>query len=409
MMAVEKKPLKKFNQILKEMRTGRGMSLKDLAERARVPKHVVEEWEAGDKVPTRQQYNRITGVFQQLKFYEDTFDPEMTGRSSQPEIVTGSASQAPPVSPAKRSSGPLVVSLESLINHKVASMPANRTNDPELAAIQKELDAPKKNPWKSFGAGLMSCRVEVNASVNEIAELTGATASAVRGWENDPALPTRQYYDKIIDLFPQLRVIPVDIKDWVGVGRPRRINVVAQEPPKATTLLTGHDPDFLEQLRALEHNAQPDPEEDPIDTPAPMAVLDVVPNPHIGSTLDSMYEEMGELDEVKRLTDEKVAALDAQTEENKNMTLAQQEVSAAPHAVATREVQKQFIKKTIHAKRAVGNEFVEAYRTIHKFRELLRTGVKTTDVGQNVHDFFDQARQLDYSMEEAMELLLGED
>ena len=34
-------------------------------------------------------------------------------------------------------------------------------------------------------------------------------------------------------------------------------------------------------------------------------------NPRVGSTLDSLFEELGELDEVKRRSDKKVAWIDA--------------------------------------------------------------------------------------------------
>jgi hypothetical protein len=83
----------------------------------------------------------------------------------------------------------------------------------------------------------------------------------------------------------------------------RQIAQHGLDPTKAHVVADG-------KLVPRETDASHLPEEVPLKAAFTAPAEDV--NPHVGSTLDSMFEELGEKEEVVALTEQKIAALDAE-------------------------------------------------------------------------------------------------
>lgn len=189
------KKIPTFSEALRQTRTDRGYSHRDLSDRVGARQEVIRQWEAGETIPNAQQLKRLYGTLPRLQFY-DSLLPR-----GQPPTLEG----------------------------KQADSPGPSTLPPD----------PFVTP-KTFGEALRRARVAEGLDQDGLGSLLDVTGQAVSAWELDVANPILAHYDQLTILFPSLALAPkphaqdIDKPDG-GKGAPRDGNSRPATPASAST------------------------------------------------------------------------------------------------------------------------------------------------------------------------------
>lgn len=163
-----------FGKALYSAREKQGVKRHTIAELCGVTYKTVKLWERDQNVPVRENYDKLLGIFSELK---DAPQPKWQDR---PKPTGGGTTTEPAVA------------------------------KPEIPQVVRRSAA--------FGDALRSVRIASGMSQKDVADLVGVTDNAVHGWETNEYSPVRENYEKIIELFPSLKYEPEP--DWRNIQKP---------------------------------------------------------------------------------------------------------------------------------------------------------------------------------------------
>jgi transcriptional regulator with XRE-family HTH domain len=189
------KKIPTFGEALRQTRTDRGYSHRDLSDRVGVRQEIVRQWEAGETIPNAQQLKRLYGTLPRLQFYD------------------------------------------SLLPHE----PPPKGEDKRAAFAEPLVSSPDASVKpKTFGEALRRARVAEELDQDGLGSLLDVTGQAVSAWELDVANPILAHYDQLAVLFPSLALAPkphaqdIDKPDG-GKGAPRDGNPRPATPASPST------------------------------------------------------------------------------------------------------------------------------------------------------------------------------
>lgn len=177
--------LKSFGQALKKIRTERGMSHKDVADRVGVKRSTIKEWEEDKVTPSNLHLKKLYGTFSNLRFFTmllSNFDKER-----------------------------LINKAETILKaHKgVGDMPADIWFPPIAGRTEELPDELLHMPRpKTFGENLRRQRLLEGLDLEDVATLLKVTPQAVGSWELDRSNPVMANYVALRDIFPKLADAP---------------------------------------------------------------------------------------------------------------------------------------------------------------------------------------------------------
>lgn len=229
--AVEALHLAEFGEALRAEREREGYSQASFVKHmGGVSKDCLREWESGHECPPKAARQQIYAVLPRLKRYESDLQ---------------------------------------LRNFIAAERPAP---SPVAAPEPPPAYAPPVGTFATFGAALEAARTVAGLKPDELAKLCDVSGGAVYFWEDNTNAPIADHYEKLLDLFPELRNAPKPkVRDIEKPGR---------EPGyQTTTVRTVHfDPRVAEDASRPEPVA-PVPERQPEPEPEPMPEPTAAPAP----------------------------------------------------------------------------------------------------------------------------------
>lgn len=224
---------KSFRDVLVDLRIKRKLSIKDLAQKTRIPSSDILTWESGHGMPTRSQFSRLKMAIHQLKIFESSFQ-----FAEEPETVVTPPSEIPK-------------------------------------------SVPRSVP-QTFGEVLKSCREGEGLSQEDLSTLLCVYPGVVDSWERDKSFPGAVSVLNLFDIFPEMRKVQLPIavqKRTEEILEERQVAAQKAEAKKKAaqdkTLATGKSKELKEALeKATAPVAVPPvPKEKPVKAPRKRKVV----------------------------------------------------------------------------------------------------------------------------------------
>jgi transcriptional regulator with XRE-family HTH domain len=199
-----------FGAALRKAREERGSSVANMSKSLAVSKDDVRAWEAGHLAPSKLELKQLLAFAPELRRFEADLRAENYQAAPQDVEVPEPVFKTPPLPPA------------------VVVTPAPRP--------------------KTFGVALRAARLAADVTQDAIAQLTGNTQATVSAWELDEVCPVLENYEKLVDLFPELRDAPApDSKDIDKPPGPAGMSFAvvrgpSEEPPARAPIGTRASP-----------------------------------------------------------------------------------------------------------------------------------------------------------------------
>jgi len=277
--------LKSFGQALKKIRTERGLTHKEVADRVGVKKSTVREWEEDAVTPSNFHLKKLYGTFSTLRFFTSllsSFDKERLINKAESILKAGKG---------------------------IGTMPDDLWLPP-MASRSEELPEeiihlPKP---KTFGESLRRQRLLEGLDLEEVANLVKVTPQAVGSWELDKANPVMAHYVLLRDLFPKLADAPApesaDIpKPDGGKGISKNVgNINSTGPRQISEPHTARGKMLLRAIpSAFDHIEAPTPPPEPEEEVPPTPPVPTDPLAAAGAEY-ARYQAIMQRDKLRVLT-----------------------------------------------------------------------------------------------------------
>lgn len=176
----------------------RNFSITDISRRVGVSRKTVQDWEDGLAYPTKGNVSvRLYGIMNALKSYKSLLPKELQD-----------------VEPAEGvNKTPLRLTVMGAAIEKADAAAA------EAEALAAEAAEPAPARPHRFGEAITLAREDAGLSKREVGELVGVSASSISNWELGVAIPIVEHWNKLISLFPELKLWDPSSKD---IGKPGR-------------------------------------------------------------------------------------------------------------------------------------------------------------------------------------------
>jgi transcriptional regulator with XRE-family HTH domain len=177
--------IKTFGQALRKIRTERGLSHKEVADRVGVRKEQVRQWEEDTTFPSNFHLKKLYGTFSTLRFFT-TLMPTI----EREKLITKAN--------------------EIVASAQMTGKLEYETFLPPIAGKNEDLpeELVQTRRPKTFGEHLRAIRLTAGIDLEELGELMSVTGQACSAWELDKANPVMDHYVKLRDLFPALKNAP---------------------------------------------------------------------------------------------------------------------------------------------------------------------------------------------------------
>jgi transcriptional regulator with XRE-family HTH domain len=227
--------LKTWGAWLHQYRTNQRMSLHDLGDRCGVNAGKVDEWERGLSYPQAQQMKRLYASIREMRGHAE-FLPKGARES---HIEAEKLSEAERTA-FERSADPKSVNARPKVVPLVAAVKAA----PPPAVVETVKAPPIKTTAKVFGDALIAAREKAGMSRADVARQIGVTnPNNIRNYETAFALPLSHTYERLCNVFPELRKLPVPedlkttrkVKGFAPADIVRSMPAIAPPPAAAAT------------------------------------------------------------------------------------------------------------------------------------------------------------------------------
>jgi transcriptional regulator with XRE-family HTH domain len=244
--------------LLRTERERLGMTVNDVARRMGVSRSTVEQIEAGEIMPTSQQWKRLRGTFRRLPLSTHAVQEMHRYLNGEPE------------------GGAADFATAHLLASDVRAVAPPPPPEPEPEPDDESWQSSKLPPiavqvFETWAEALRHWRQTERIEQHTLGDLLGVTQGTISAWEREATIPIAKHWERLCDLFPQLREAPQpecrDIDKPVG---PQGYTFPAGPPrgpdaePRGLTLPSEPAP------------PAPEPEPPPVDVPDAPDGLDLL-------------------------------------------------------------------------------------------------------------------------------------
>lgn len=190
------KEFKVWSEAFFYCRKARGLTISEISRRVGESRRTVQEWEDGISYPAKGNTSvRLYGNMHNLKAYKNLLpkelqdDPEPTNIGQQ---IASEVNRVPVVGRAVSTAMSAAMEKADIIAAEAES----------LAAEAAEPEAPRPHKWNE---ALKKAMRDAGFSQRELAQLVGVHASSISMWSLGDSTPIAEHWEKLVDLFPELR------------------------------------------------------------------------------------------------------------------------------------------------------------------------------------------------------------
>lgn len=225
----DKDPRRQLGELIQRARVELGLSHRDVGDSCGATADRVRAWEAGEDAPRGRQWPRLKGSLRRLIAAQAVWQAALKMTAAESDLDEDAEAREADV-----------VERAEITPRYVQAV----VEPPGFVATEPPPALPDPTKATTFGRALAQARVNDGLTQREVADLIGVAGQQVlSSWERDMAVPIRDHYEKLCQVFTVLSfcVVPPsrDIPKPVGMAgsgqsnKPTGISAFPKAPPVA--------------------------------------------------------------------------------------------------------------------------------------------------------------------------------